>query len=144
MRLAAPAYESAEAGLDLPELGGRLVDRTTGAERLGYRTALNIGRAQNRVASPGRLDRAPDLAARLRLIVDDRHLEPVAARDNGCRHARRPRAHNEHVHATHVTSRRLPLWRATRIPWHTGFKQVWTEATPSTSARHSKQTPIMQ
>src|SRR5262249_9170394 len=122
------------------------VQRSAGAERISNGLALLIGFSQE--GTPGcsrhRLDRAPDLAARRRLVVHYQNIEPEASGRVGGRHASRACTNDEDVNVAHAVRQRLPCWRSTRIPSRTGVRQVWTEATPSTRARQSKQTPIMQ
>jgi hypothetical protein len=96
-RVPFPAHEGAEAGLDLPDLGTRLVDCATGAKRLDYLATLDIGRAQHIVTSGGVFDRAPDLSARPRLIVNNHHFELMATRRDRSRHASRTGADDEKV-----------------------------------------------
>jgi hypothetical protein len=144
--LALSCEKSAEAGFDLPELAGWLIGRAAGAEGRGLLGSGEIGRAQAAAARGrgNRLDGAPDLSARRRLVVDDEDVQPVAAGGDGGGHAGRPCADDEEIDRVHALSALRPCWRVMRIPAFTGVRQVWVEATPSTSARHSKHTPIMQ
>ncbi|MNT40004.1 hypothetical protein D3C72_1762930 [compost metagenome] len=135
------------AGLDLPDLRLRLVERPALAEASGQAGAGTVFGAQQLAGGRGRhgLDRAPDLAARRGLLVHDQHRQALAAQADGRAHAGGTRAdHHDIEFALHGITLRRPNWRSTRIPSRTVTRQVWVDATPSTMARQSKHTPIMQ
>src|SRR6516164_717436 len=129
----------------MPQCRARPVVNAARLERRHEGPAGEIVRSERGVGLSA-LDRPINLAARRTLLVDQHSFEPELVSERGGGHASGTCADDRELdrHSTLGSIIRARIWRLIRIPGRTSIMQLWRFATPSISARQSKQTPIMQ
>jgi len=136
---------------ELPDRRLRHIACGAGMERLHQRSAAPVCLAEDRRIAQRRFaDRAIDLSAGRRLLVENYGVEAELGRRDRRRHPRRARAdHRELVtlldeRLAHGPTARRPRCVSMRMPSRTGTRQACRLPMPSIATRQSKQTPIMQ
>ncbi|MNC18628.1 hypothetical protein D3C75_665330 [compost metagenome] len=132
---------------NLPDLGLWFINRAAPSKsrnQIGTRAVLITKNRTCRGGGNG-FDCAPDLTSWCRLLIDHQNAKAKLPQADSRAHACGTCADYDHIKFTrHAVTLRRPYWRSTCMPSCTVTRQDCVEATPSMTARQSKQTPIMQ